>query len=84
VHVTVRGANVVGVLEVTDAGAHVHPIASVDCGGNWPRHHLQLGDRLYVANQLSEDIAVFRLRGGMPTLDATVPTGSPTCLVPVA
>ena len=84
VHVTVRGANVVGVLEVTDAGAHVHPIASVDCGGNWPRHHLQLGDRLYVANQLSEDIAVFRLRDGMPTLDTTVPAGSPTCLVPVA
>lgn len=84
VHVTVRGANVVGVLEVTDAGAHVHPIASVDCGGNWPRHHLQLGDRLYVANQLSEDIAVFRLRDGMPTFDATMPTGSPTCLVPVA
>jgi len=84
VHVTVRGANVVGVLEVTDAGARVHPITSVDCGGNWPRHHLQLGDRFYVANQLSEDIAVFRLRDGMPELDTTVPTGSPTCLVPVA
>lgn len=84
VHVTVRGANVVGVLEVRDAGAALVPVANVDCGGNWPRHHLQLGDRLYVANQLSEDIAVFRLRDGMPVLDTTVPTGSPTCLVPVA
>lgn len=81
-HVTVRGANVVGVLEVTDAGARVHPVAAVDCGGNWPRHHLQLGDRLFVANQLSEDIAVFRLRDGMPVPETTVATGSPTCLVP--
>ena len=66
----------------TDAGARVHPVAAVDCGGNWPRHHLQLGDRLYVANQLSEDIAVFRLRDGMPVPETTVATGSPTCLVP--
>jgi 6-phosphogluconolactonase (cycloisomerase 2 family) len=84
VHVTVRGANVVGVLEVVDAGARVRPVARVDCGGNWPRHHLQVGDRLYVANQLSEDIAVFRLRDGMPVLDTSVPTGSPTCLTPTA
>ncbi|WP_243062050.1 beta-propeller fold lactonase family protein [Humibacter sp. RRB41] len=84
VHTTVRGANAVGVLEVTDAGAGLAPLADVDCGGNWPRHHLQLGDRLYVANQLSEDIAVFRIVDGLPVLEATVPTGSPTCLVPVA
>ncbi len=84
VHVTVRGSNVVGVLEVRDAGARLEPVASVDCGGNWPRHHLQLGDRLYVANQLSEDIAIFRLPvDGVPVLDTTVATGSPTCLVPV-
>lgn len=84
VHVTVRGANVVGVLDVLDAGARLTPAAHVDCGGNWPRHHLQRGDRLYVANQLSEDIAVFWLRDGMPVLDTTVATGSPTCIVPVA
>jgi 6-phosphogluconolactonase (cycloisomerase 2 family) len=72
------------VLEVTDDGARMHPVASVACGGNWPRHHLQLRDRLYVANQLSEDVAVFRLNGGMPVLDTTVATGSPTCLIPAA
>lgn len=83
VHVTVRGANVIGVLEVRDAGASLAPVANVDCGGNWPRHHLQLGDRLYVANQLSEDVAVFRLSDGMPVLDTSVPVGSPTCLIPV-
>lgn len=83
VHATVRSANVVGVLEVADAGARLTPVAAVDCGGNWPRHHLQVGDRLYVANQLSEDIAVFRLREGIPVLEATVPAGSPTCLIPV-
>jgi 6-phosphogluconolactonase (cycloisomerase 2 family) len=84
VHVTVRGANLVGVLEVMDDGARVHPVTSVACGGNWPRHHLQLGDRLYVANQLSEDVAVFRLSDGMPVLDTTVATGSPTCLIPAS
>ncbi|MHA7985112.1 lactonase family protein [Rathayibacter sp. CAU 1779] len=84
VHVTVRSANVIGVLEVADAGARLDPVAHVSCGGNWPRHHLQVDGRLYVANQLSEDIAVFRLEDGMPVLETTVPTGSPTCLVPVA
>ncbi|GAB3394124.1 lactonase family protein [Humibacter soli] len=83
-HVTVRGANVIGVLEIADGGTRPTVVAAVDCGGNWPRHHLQVGDRLYVANQLSEDIAVFRLMDGMPVLETTVGTGSPTCLVPVA
>jgi 6-phosphogluconolactonase len=85
VHTTVRSANAIGVLEVADAGARLVPVVDVPCGGNWPRHHLQLADRLYVANQISDDIAVFRLGGdGVPVLEATVPAGTPTCLVPAA
>lgn len=83
-HVTVRGANRVAVLAVRDGGTRVEPVTDVDCGGNWPRHHLQLGSSLYVTNQLSDTIAVFELdAAGVPSrLVQTVPTGSPTCLIP--
>lgn len=84
VHVTVRGSNRVAVLAVRDGGARLEPIADVDCGGNWPRHHLQVGSALYVTNQLSDTVSVFRLdEHGLPAeLTQTVPVGSPTCLIP--
>ncbi|TAM71176.1 MAG: lactonase family protein [Microbacteriaceae bacterium] len=83
VHVTVRAANRVAVLAVRDGGARLGPLAEVDCGGNWPRHHLQRGSLLHVANQLSDTITTFRLdAAGVPSvLLQTRPTGSPTCLI---
>lgn len=86
IHVTVRGSNRVAVLAVRDGGTRAEPIADVDCGGNWPRHHLQRGSFLYVTNQLSDTIAVFELdAAGVPSrLLQTEPTGSPTCVVPQA
>jgi len=84
VHVTVRGSNRVAVLAVRDGGVRLEPVADVDCGGNGPRHHLQRGSVIYVTNQLSDTVAVFRIDGdGVPTeLVQTVPVGSPTCLIP--
>ncbi|WP_308466386.1 lactonase family protein [Rathayibacter soli] len=81
--VTVRGSNRVAMLAVRDDGARLEAVADVDCGGNWPRHHLQRGSFLYVANQLSDTIATFRLdASGLPSeLLQTLQTGSPTCLI---
>jgi 6-phosphogluconolactonase (cycloisomerase 2 family) len=83
VHVTVRGSNRVAVLAVRDHATRLEPVIDVDCGGNWPRHHLQFGSMLYVTNQLSDSIAVFELdAAGVPArLVQSVPTGSPTCLI---
>ncbi|MEO8908488.1 MAG: beta-propeller fold lactonase family protein [Microbacteriaceae bacterium] len=83
VHVTVRAANRVAVLAVRDGGARLEPVADVDCGGDWPRHHLQHGSLLHVANQLSDTITTFRLdAGGVPSdLIQILPAGSPTCLI---
>lgn len=82
----VRGSNRVAVLRVSDDGAGLDPVGSVDCGGDWPRHLVTDGDLLHVANQLSGDVASFRLGDdGVPVLIAT-PTvvPSPSFLLPVA
>jgi 6-phosphogluconolactonase (cycloisomerase 2 family) len=83
VHATIRGSNRVAVLAVRDDGARLEPTADVDCGGAWPRHHLEAGSVLLVANQLSDSIAVFRLddRGVPSELLQSLETGSPTCLI---
>ncbi len=69
-------------VSVVDALTLV-PIASVDCGGSWPRHLVVSGELLHVANERSSTIATFRIdpATGIPTLVApprAAPT--PTCL----
>lgn len=54
-----RGPNVISVFAVD--GADPHPVADVPCGGDWPRDITFLGDRLYVANQRSDNIVVFEV-----------------------
>lgn len=85
VYVTVRGSNRLSTLEVQNEGARLELIGDVDCGGNWPRHHLQLGEWLFVANQLSNEVSVFSLdpSSGLPaTPVGSIPVGSPSCLIP--
>jgi len=85
-YAAVRGPNTVVVLDVggLDTGAAPVLTRSVDCGGNWPRH-FAIGDaKMYVANQLSNNVAVFALDpdgvpGGQPV--QTVDFGSPTCIL---
>jgi 6-phosphogluconolactonase len=76
-----RGSNRVAVVDA----ASLEPIASVDCGGDWPRHLAVVGDVLFVANQRSSTVAAFSLdvATGIPSFlaDAHVPT--PTVLLPV-
>lgn len=81
-YATVRHSNVVAVLAIAADGS-VAPLAEVPSGADWPRHHLVLGDRLYVANQLGNEVTVFALGAdGVPgDVVQRVLTGSPTVLV---
>lgn len=65
-------------IAVVDAGT-LQPIASVDCGGRWPRHLTVSGPLLHVANERSNSIATFRIdpATGIPTLIAA-PSPAPT------
>lgn len=83
--VSVRGSDYISTLAVHDDGARLEPIADVPCGGSVPRHHLQIGRMLLVANQASSTVTAFRLDAytGVPEhLTATFAVGSPTCLLP--
>jgi 6-phosphogluconolactonase len=59
-------------------------VAEVPVDGVWPRHMVLLGDHLYVANQRSHNVTVFRIdrETGIPGLQGE-PTGepTPTCLL---
>lgn len=84
VYVTVRGSNRIVTLAVRDDGSRLEPVADTGCGGVQPRHHLQHGPWLHVANQRSNTVTTFRLdrRTGVPIeLIDSVAIGSPTCLV---
>ncbi|MFF8373128.1 lactonase family protein [Streptomyces lydicus] len=66
----VRGTDTITVLALDAAGEHAEPVASVPCGGRWPRD-LALhpsGTRLYAANERSGDVT---------WLDADPATGIP-------
>jgi 6-phosphogluconolactonase (cycloisomerase 2 family) len=80
-YATVRKSDVVAVLSVTD-GAPV-PLAELGSGAAWPRHHLVLDGRLYVANQRGGEVTVFALGAdGVPAeIVQRVPAGSPTAVV---
>ena len=79
----VRGSNTIAVMRVTGDGETVSPLALVEAGVDWPRHHLVVGDGLLVAGQRSSDVAVlpFDARGipGRARTRTEVP--SPTCLL---
>jgi len=81
----VRGSNTIAVMRVTGEGEAVSPLALVEAGVDWPRHHLVIGDGLIAAGQRSSDVAVLPIdaRGipGRATTRTEVP--SPTCLLPL-
>ncbi|SEB80233.1 6-phosphogluconolactonase, cycloisomerase 2 family [Paramicrobacterium humi] len=85
VYVGIRGSNRISTLDVRGDGSELRAISDVDCGGNWPRHHLPDGEFLHVCNQRSGTISTLRLdeRTGTPAgVVGTVETGTPTCLAP--
>jgi 6-phosphogluconolactonase (cycloisomerase 2 family) len=59
-------------------------VAEVPAGGEWPRHIALLSEHLYVANERSHNVTVFRIDPdtGVPTAQGDpVAEPSPTCLL---
>ncbi|AMB60163.1 lactonase family protein [Microterricola viridarii] len=83
VYVTVRQRNSLHTFGIAEDGRTLHPLAEISTGGNWPRHHLQHGGQIHVANQLSDTVTTFALDAdGIPsTLLGELATGAPTCLL---
>lgn len=81
----VRGSNTIATVRVRGAGDALAPVAVVDAGVDWPRHHVVVGDSLLVAGQLSDEVAslALDLRTGVPgRVRHRVEAPTPTCLLP--
>jgi 6-phosphogluconolactonase (cycloisomerase 2 family) len=79
----VRGTNTIATLRVRAAGESLEPVALVEAGVNWPRHHVVVRDTLLVAGQLSDEVASLTLdtRTGVPgRVRHRTAVPSPTCL----
>ena len=80
----VRGSNTIATLRVRGAGESLSPVAVVESGVNWPRHHLVVRDILLVAGQLSDEVVSLTLdtRTGVPgRVRHRAEAPSPTCLL---
>lgn len=85
VYAAIRGSNTISTLRVRGNGAELAPVALVESGVNWPRHHVVVRDTLLVAGQLSHEVAALTLdqRTGIPAPPRRrVSIPSPTCLLP--
>jgi 6-phosphogluconolactonase len=85
-HAGLRGSNTLAALRVRGSGESLEPIAVVDSGVDWPRHHLVVRDTLLVSGQLSDDIVSLTIdeRTGVPgRVRHRTPAPSPTCVLPV-
>ncbi|GHD45040.1 lactonase family protein [Mycetocola manganoxydans] len=82
-HVSIRGSNRVATLAISGDGSTLRAVGDVESGGNWPRHHVESGEYLHVANERSGHVSSFRLDArGVPSKQiGAVEAGSPTCLV---
>ena len=81
----VRGSDAIATLKVRGSGERVEPIAMVESGGDWPRHHLVEQDTLLVANQLSGEVTSLPIseRSGVPgRVRHRSEAGSPSCILP--
>ncbi|MFD7551955.1 lactonase family protein [Streptomyces sp. NPDC059816] len=80
-----RGEDVISVLAVEEGGARLRLLATVPCGGHWPRD-LALdatGSRLYVANERSGDVTWFGVdtETGLPRHAGSVEVPAASCVV---
>ncbi|HEU4349443.1 MAG TPA: lactonase family protein [Actinoplanes sp.] len=88
VYLANRGPNTVSVFSWTGGGARTGDgavlIGEVPSGGDWPRHMALLADHLYVTNERSHSVTVFRIDPdtGLPQVQGEpIAEPSPTCLV---
>ncbi|WP_412739574.1 lactonase family protein [Krasilnikovia sp. MM14-A1259] len=82
VYVANRGPDTISTFAWDGAAAVL--VAEVPTGGSWPRHLALIADHLYVANERSHSVTVFRLDpdSGIPRQQGDpVGEASPTCLL---
>lgn len=81
----VRGSDTIAVLRVRGTGETVEPLALVEAGVHWPRHHVVARDTLLVAGQLADEVVSLGidLRTGVPgRVRHRSAAPAPTCLLP--
>jgi 6-phosphogluconolactonase len=81
-YTAIRGRNTVVVVGLDGDGPRL--LAELDCGGDLPRAFAIdfAAGLLYVANEQSSNISIFRLGAdGIPEPAGSFATGSPTCIV---
>ncbi|MFS4506297.1 lactonase family protein [Clavibacter sp. Sh2141] len=84
-YVGLRGSDRIAVVAIGANGA-LAPVAAFECGGETPRHHVLVDDRMHVANQGSGTVTSFRLdpATGLPSGEpALIAVPTPTYLLPV-
>jgi 6-phosphogluconolactonase len=82
-YVANRGPDTITTFAITDKLPVF--VGEVPAGGAWPRHFVRIEQFLYVANERSHTVVVFRLdpHTGLPTPTGDVlPVPSPTCVLP--
>ncbi|WP_439591224.1 lactonase family protein [Microbacterium sp.] len=82
----VRGSNTIATVRVRGQGESLEPVALVEAGVDWPRHHVVERDTLLVAGQLSDEVAslTLDLRTGVPgRVRHRAAAPSPTCIMPL-
>jgi 6-phosphogluconolactonase (cycloisomerase 2 family) len=82
VYLANRGPNTVSAFAWDGGKATL--IAEVPTGGDWPRHIALISDHLYVANERSHSVTVFRIDpdSGIPGRPGDpVEESSPTCIL---
>jgi 6-phosphogluconolactonase (cycloisomerase 2 family) len=77
-----RGSDTIAIVELSADAKTLKAVGSVSCGGGWPRHLVVDGNRLRVANQLTNSIVTFAIGpDGMPTKESSLLAHSPTYLL---
>ncbi len=82
--VGVRGSNTLASLRVGAGGAGLAPVAWVESGVDWPRHHVIERDTVLVAGQRSHEVASLALderTGVVGRVRRRLEVPSPTCLL---
>ncbi len=81
-----RGTNTISAFTL-DAYGTPHPFIETDCGGQWPRDLSVHDGRLWLANQVSDNVCVFDPPAGSNrpedwTVSQQIAAPSPACVVP--
>ncbi|MFF0789164.1 lactonase family protein [Streptomyces spiralis] len=78
-----RGEDVLSVFAVEAEGERLELVATVPCGGHWPRALALSAGFLYVANERSGDVTWFAVDPdtGLPEHTGAVPVAAASCVV---